>query len=76
MRLGNFSDYEMSHEVSIHAPREGCDMNDKKFAHRLLVSIHAPREGCDTGDAFQTRYDNVSIHAPREGCDGLETKVL
>ena len=51
-------------------------MNDKKFAHRLLVSIHAPREGCDTGDAFQTRYDNVSIHAPREGCDGLETKVL
>ena len=34
--------------VSIHAPREGCDV----FAlaclwPKLVVSIHAPREGCD-----------------------------
>ena len=38
----------MSEEVSIHAPREGCDPIDKADATLLLnVSIHAPREGCD-----------------------------
>ena len=33
-------------EVSIHAPREGCD---QQKVHRATcpVSIHAPREGCD-----------------------------
>ena len=34
-------------EVSIHAPREGCDLI-RIIADRLSrVSIHAPREGCD-----------------------------
>ena len=34
--------------VSIHAPREGCDLGDFFGATTsLLVSIHAPREGCD-----------------------------
>ena len=44
-------------EVSIHAPREGCD-TDAHFWMRGLpqVSIHAPREGCDRlrdGSAFK-----------------------
>ena len=36
--------------ISIHAPREGCDgaLIDKMQA-ALNISIHAPREGCDTG---------------------------
>ena len=36
-------------QVSIHAPREGCD--HLELAPRelsSLVSIHAPREGCDS----------------------------
>ena len=35
-------------EISIHAPREGCD---GQLRHILPdapdISIHAPREGCD-----------------------------
>ena len=33
--------------ISIHAPREGCDVHI--FRHRgcPVISIHAPREGCD-----------------------------
>ena len=34
--------------VSIHAPREGCDvLFGVNESGELLVSIHAPREGCD-----------------------------
>ena len=33
--------------ISIHAPREGCDyfMAERFFLRG--ISIHAPREGCD-----------------------------
>ena len=34
-------------DISIHAPREGCDHVRAGLAHRLHISIHAPREGCD-----------------------------
>ena len=34
--------------VSIHAPREGCDISDFGTSLLVDVSIHAPREGCDT----------------------------
>ena len=35
--------------VSIHAPREGCDhLNYELCLWYFLVSIHAPREGCDS----------------------------
>ena len=34
-------------DISIHAPREGCDMGGG-VAHGIdCISIHAPREGCD-----------------------------
>ena len=33
--------------VSIHAPREGCDLNLTTIGAVKAVSIHAPREGCD-----------------------------
>ena len=36
--------------VSIHAPREGCDLRAFDLTSRVQrVSIHAPREGCDCG---------------------------
>ena len=34
-------------DVSIHAPREGCDFRCVDVYLVMLVSIHAPREGCD-----------------------------
>ena len=36
-------------EISIHAPREGCDEVSCHFSWHVWVtiSIHAPREGCD-----------------------------
>ena len=57
-------------EISIHAPREGCDYNPQSDSGYPAISIHAPREGCDSfavkvGD----RVNSISIHAPREGCD-------
>ena len=33
--------------VSIHAPREGCDIRVDVGRVDKVVSIHAPREGCD-----------------------------
>ena len=33
-------------EVSIHAPREGCDASSDLARVLSEVSIHAPREGC------------------------------
>ena len=33
--------------ISIHAPREGCDLAAWGAAHMPEISIHAPREGCD-----------------------------
>ena len=34
-------------EISIHAPREGCDPTGPVFLGYEPISIHAPREGCD-----------------------------
>ena len=34
--------------ISIHAPREGCDLRlERDIAQTVYISIHAPREGCD-----------------------------
>ncbi len=63
----------MLDKVSIHAPREGCDVRQPFHRSDLeAVSIHAPREGCD--EEFRREHRvvvQVSIHAPREGCDLL-----
>ena len=34
-------------EISIHAPREGCDVRTRSPSCGQAISIHAPREGCD-----------------------------
>ena len=33
--------------ISIHAPREGCDVIGDVSLRGAEISIHAPREGCD-----------------------------
>ena len=33
--------------ISIHAPREGCDLWNTVRITSISISIHAPREGCD-----------------------------
>ena len=33
--------------ISIHAPREGCDLGVLIDRETIGISIHAPREGCD-----------------------------
>ena len=34
--------------ISIHAPREGCDLQCfGAYVVEVGISIHAPREGCD-----------------------------
>ena len=39
---------ELTVEISIHAPREGCDLPGAAPSFRgAKISIHAPREGCD-----------------------------
>ena len=37
----------MAAEISIHAPREGCDSTGPDIRPESQISIHAPREGCD-----------------------------
>ena len=60
----------MSAQISIHAPREGCDYWDALALLDGAISIHAPREGCDgSSPGRATAPPTISIHAPREGCD-------
>ncbi len=59
-------------EISIHAPREGCDQRGASpRPPREGISIHAPREGCDLIAPRFVSFQAISIHAPREGCDEL-----
>ena len=57
--------------VSIHAPREGCDIEceDEMYNLKQFQFTH-PGRGATENFARQYNLDNVSIHAPREGCDG------
>ena len=60
----------MTKEISIHAPREGGDVNPRWTGRRMPISIHAPREGGDEAmKAGRRGYTIISIHAPREGGD-------
>ena len=56
--------------ISIHAPREGCDLSLAltMFPANRFQSTHPVR-----GATLEALYPNaivfISIHAPREGCD-------
>ena len=69
VRLGMTDDDGCTWQISIHAPREGCDYLVDGLLHITGISIHAPREGCDGGRHHRSARLLISIHAPREGCD-------
>ena len=56
-------------EISIHAPRAGCDVVLQRHRQPLRISIHAPRAGCDVVLQRHRQPLRISIHAPRAGCD-------
>ena len=57
-------------DISIHAPREGCDGLAHRGAALLFVfqSTH-PARGATPEPEPQPPSAEISIHAPREGCD-------
>ena len=57
-------------EVSIHAPREGCDSVQRGYG-ALIERFNSRTPGGVrlAGSSFFFRLMSVSIHAPREGCD-------
>ena len=42
-------------EISIHAPRERCDAENRKDDVVTFISIHAPRERCDVSTISKGR---------------------
>ena len=59
----------MTKEISIHAPRVGCDTGLHQCLVVPIISIHAPRVGCDHRCQRTFQPAEISIHAPRVGCD-------
>ena len=53
VRLVRLLDDAHTLNVSIHAPRVGCDIMRLLVPHRDIVSIHAPRVGCDIMSAHE-----------------------
>ena len=66
-------------DISIHAPREGCDRLRPPARGGLAISIHAPREGCDGRIDGETMgaFLFQSTHPVRGATgDGLEVRLL
>ena len=63
--------------ISIHAPREGCDLGG--FTKGLVCGNFNPRtpRGVRLGPGAIVRPGSldISIHAPREGCDSSPSSV-
>ena len=60
-------DYKRQKEISIHAPREGCDNGTLgRILTTSEISIHAPREGCDMLPDDTVRHEvNFNPRTPR-----------
>ena len=54
-RLAQTRSWHTNTEVSIHAPRAGCDGDVHSGFDLLVVSIHAPRAGCDRAYAREDK---------------------
>ena len=56
--------------ISIHAPREGCDdfEGELDYLDGVFQSTHPVRGATRLLDLLTVK-DEISIHAPREGCD-------
>ena len=58
-------------QVSIHAPREGCDaIKIASIQADLKFQFTHPGRGATIQRGLPVPLVDVSIHAPREGCDG------
>ena len=55
--------------ISIHAAREGGDIERLFYKSNREISIHAAREGGDKDTKLIIAHSNISIHAAREGGD-------
>ena len=56
--------------VSIHAPREGCDVTTSSIiAEEVMFQFTHPGRGATMMSIGSLARSSVSIHAPREGCD-------
>ena len=73
-----FKGFYRSIEISIHAPREGCDpfCEDVFFDGNPFQSTH-PVRGATRDPGGNSGTSGISIHAPREGCDyGSDGKTI
>ena len=62
--------------VSIHAPREGCDiLRPGRLACIHVFQFTHPGRGATVEMLAVVDMMTVSIHAPREGCDRLSMKI-
>ena len=62
--------YKIAMPVSIHAPREGCDVKGiGAISGTALFQFTHPGRGATRIVYFKGNTRYVSIHAPREGCD-------
>ncbi len=70
VRLAQMTLTEIQKTVSIHAPREGCDLSalSQIFSTCWFQFTH-PGRGATRAHYVMRHRNGVSIHAPREGCD-------
>ena len=61
--------------ISIHAAREGGDINHTHSGYAAAISIHAAREGGDGCIQRHAANKCISIHAAREGGDGKTNDI-
>ncbi len=60
----------VAEEVSIHAPREGCDGIKITYTDEAIkFQFTHPGRGATLASEGHDPQAEVSIHAPREGCD-------
>ena len=70
MRLVGLYHLTYANEVSIHAPREGCDYTyDAGDQEARRFQFTHPGRGATQIYKTRAHVNEVSIHAPREGCD-------
>ena len=64
-------------DVSIHAPRAGCDVKSDydSVLHQMFQSTH-PGRGATCTLSHGIGHATVSIHAPRAGCDAVQKDLL
>ena len=65
--------WEIEHNISIHAPRVGCDFGSlaRLWAFKVFQSTH-PVWGATYPNGLPVCGNRISIHAPRVGCDWLQ----